>query len=160
MGLLAAALALRYEHFPNAFLPLARAIASADPGNEEGTARDFEAAMPQPEGAGRVLGTAADVRASSKTGYLLYTDQVKALETLAWGIDELDLLSEPQAYGHIPPGKLGFAIVTRSGRRGFGDDHSMGPRLIVANMMLRARSLDRFALDVGREFRDLTFGTG
>jgi hypothetical protein len=154
----ATALALRYQHPENAYIELATRIEHSDPGAELETAKKMAADLPSIKEAGRVVGTAVDAAKRMRRPTKMYLDQMDALRSGTWGIDELDLLSKPDAINSIPPGSLGFGLVTRSGNpRGFKDGAGT---LVIASTILRGgpslnqvqgdvdQSILRFAADL------------
>lgn len=153
----AAALALRYERPENAYCEIVRRIAASTPGEELASAKKLGAEMPRIEKAGEVLGTAGQVRAKTHSANRVYAEQMDALESGSWGIDELDLLTSPSAIGAIPPGSLGFGIRTLESVRGPCNG------LVIAAIMLRGgpslyhlqtESL-KSTIDLARELLDL-----
>jgi hypothetical protein len=127
----AAALALRYERPENAYCEIVRRIAASTPGKELASAKKLGTEMPRIEKAGGVLGTARQFCAKTHSRNRVYAEQIHALESGSWGIDELDLLTSPSAIGAIPPGSLGFGIRTLESVRGPHDG------LVIATIMLR-----------------------
>jgi hypothetical protein len=156
--LASSALALRFENPNDVLEPIARIIAKAPPGAEEGAARELEKGSLRELSGGRHLGTAADVRRSRRTGYILYDKQLDALREREWGVDEIGLLTSRHPLRILPPGKLGFAIVTRGSIRGVPRGEASA-RLVVAATLLRHHSLRSHAKEVGLEMRDLMFGS-
>jgi hypothetical protein len=129
-----AALALRYEHPENAYVELVRRIAESLEDGELAAAKKLAGDLPHIEQAGKILGTAVKVRANMRRPTKIYDRQMEALKSASWGIDELDLLTDANAIGAIPPGSLGFGIRTRDSARGFTDNRGM---LVIAAIMLR-----------------------
>jgi hypothetical protein len=160
LTLASAALALRYSAPQAALKTLLRIIADEPPGVEVAVARTLVSrGLPPINGAGDVLGTAWQVHRARRAKYKLYEMQLTALREGSWGVDELDILTLPEPLSRLPVGALGYAIVTRGGRRGFGNDVGlMGVRLMIASTMLRSTTLRSYALRVGREFRDVLMG--
>jgi hypothetical protein len=143
----ATALALRYQHPENAYIELATRIAHSDAGAELEAAKKLAANLPPIKEAGRVVGTAVDAAKRMRQPTKMYLDQMNALRSGTWGIDELDLLSNPSAINSIPPGSLGFGLVTRSGNpRGFKD--GAGTLVIAAAMLRGGPSLHQLQGDV------------
>ena len=133
----AAALALRYEHPGAAYRPLLARLAAGGTGDEVHAARSLSREMPDIPNAGRLVGTASDAHTRLDHKFPnLYRPQLDQLTNGVWGIDGLDLLIDTQAINSIPTGELGFAIVTRDGRRGFGSLDTMGVRLVISTTML------------------------
>ncbi len=103
----ATALALRYQHPENAYIELATRIAHSDAGAELEAAKKLAANLPPIKEAGRVVGTAVDAAKRMRQPTKMYLDQMNALRSGTWGIDELDLLSNPSAINSIStPGSL------------------------------------------------------
>jgi hypothetical protein len=143
----ATALALRYQHPENAYIELATRIAQAADGAELEAAKKLAADLPSIKEAGRVVGTAVDAGKRMRRPTKMYLEQMDALRSGTWGIDELDLLSKPDAINSIPPGSLGFGLVTRSGNpRGFKD--GAGTLVIAATMLRGGPSLHQVQGDV------------
>jgi len=130
----ATALSLRYENPGNAYVSMVQRIAVAAEGKEVAEAKELAKALPSIEDAGRLLGTAVEARAKIRRPTSIYEQQMQALKTQSWGIDELDLLSDPQAISSIPYGLLGFGILTQDSNRGLEGERG---RLVIADIMLR-----------------------
>jgi hypothetical protein len=130
----ASALALRYERPGEAYRPMLARLAGAAPGEEVAAARAAAANLPSLPAAGTLLGTAADIwrRLGTRS---LYEEPLRSISGDGWPIDELDLLIDVDAMESIPPGELGFGIVTLDGPRGFKDE-TMGVRMIIGASML------------------------
>lgn len=132
--LLSAAVALRHEDpgetFGTVLAEIARALPESEP--ERARAVAGERAKRRLDG---YLGTAWDVHSRDR-GFRVrvYEEQIRAVHTGAWGLDELNLLSEPNALDNIPPGDLGFAIVTRDGQA--GNSRDFGVRILIGTDML------------------------
>ncbi len=144
------ALALRYERPENAFCELARRVAESAPGEEIASAKKLAPALPPIEGAGEILGTAVESRYKIGRRFDVYAEQMDALTSNSWGIDELDLLTKPDAIRAIPPGSLGFGIKTLDGAR--------GPRegVFIAAIMLRGGpSVYQAKTEVDESLKDL-----
>jgi hypothetical protein len=72
----------------------------------------------------------------------VYAEQLSVLKSGIWGIDELDLLTNPKVTESIPYGSPGFGLVTRAGiPRGLKDGR--GALMIAAIMLRRAHSSTR-----------------
>jgi len=100
------------------------------------------------------VGTAVDAAKRMRRPTKMYADQMDALRSRAWGIDELDLLSNPSAINSIPPGSLGFGLVTRSGKpRGFKD--GAGPLMIASIMLRGGPSLHQVQGDVDESIKNM-----
>jgi len=131
----AAAIALFYEHPENAYLAVVQSLITAPAAQTVGAAKVLAAEPPVIEGAGAVLGTAAAAKAALHNRATVFDMQFESLHPDKWGVDEIDLLTDPTAINAIPAGQLGFAIVTRQSRRGFPPDG--GGRLVIGALMLR-----------------------
>jgi hypothetical protein len=98
-------------------------------------AKNLAEALPSIADAGAILGTAVAVSANTRRPIRMYEQQMEALKSRSWGIDELDLLTDPNAISAIPPGLLGFVIVTQDGY--FDVDGEGIGNLVIAAIMLR-----------------------
>jgi hypothetical protein len=114
--LAASALALRYEHPGDAFLPVLRALSVSQDAHEIARARRLAEEHPAIPGAGRYLGTALEVHRRTRSKNRVYEEQMESLGDGRWGIDGLELLADVEAISYVPRGKLGFTVVTRGGR--------------------------------------------
>ncbi|WP_170766545.1 hypothetical protein [Ruegeria lacuscaerulensis] len=158
--LAAAALALRFENPNDVLDPIAQKIAESPLGAEESGARMLEKYALRDMHGGLYLGTAVDVRRRSRTSYRLYDQQLDALRDREWGVDEIGLLTTREPLSVLPPGELGFAVVTRGSPRGISGGEASA-RLTIAATLLRHHSLRSYVKEVGLEMRDLLlFGSG
>lgn len=140
--LAASALALRFERPGDAFFPILERLLHEPVGSEVDAAREIDLATVTC--AGRILGTARDVRASEKaagrksdyTDVEWYATPMDRLTSDEWPLDELALLTDPECLGAIPGGQLSFGIVTRDGARAPKGTEGLGFRRMVGCMML------------------------
>lgn len=138
--LMAAALALRYDHPGEAYLPLLTALLAESPGHERARAKMMARSLPVIPEAGPVLGTG---RAVSRTVWRKredptdYAAPMRKLSDGTWPIDELDLLTDPHALGAIPLGELTVGIVTRDAQWSApGTRESLKARMLFGSDLL------------------------
>jgi tetratricopeptide (TPR) repeat protein len=132
----ASALALRYEHPGEAYVPLLRRLSAESPGDEASTARRLSHSLPAIPAAGRYMGTACDVQRDAKLPGTFYEDQLTALRNSTWGIDEIDLLVNANGINGIPSGQLGFALALKDQLIGGGDPGVLKARLYFGTRLL------------------------
>jgi hypothetical protein len=148
--LLALAPTLCYEHPVAAYGEVLSRVAQAAPGQELAAARVLARHPFEVPTAGRYLGTAADVWARRRVGsghIEVYDGVLRQLRRRAWGVDELDLLADPQAAAKVPSFPLG--LVTADGRVvGLRDDARLSARLRLGKIVLKQESLERVGRDV------------
>lgn len=140
------ALALRYAEPHMAYAPLLQLVAECQPGEALVWGQTIAAALPAIAEAGRVLGTAIDVR-RQHAGYRFYDDVLKSLEIEQWGVDSYAFLADPAAMHKVESFPLG--MITQDGYRGALDKIDLVARMMVMSAVLRVQS--RRAIE--REFR-------
>ena len=138
----ATALALRYDCPGDALLPIIKKLLCCPTGQVVEYSRKLAKDLPD-VGAGEILGTAAEYAARlnrqakwynrRRGAPNTYNVQLMAMASGDWGIDEIDLLTDPLAINAIPVGALGFSIMTRESRRGMVSGPS--PALFASIML-------------------------
>lgn len=142
-------LALQYERPENAYVEIMKLILRSEDGEELAAAKRLAADLPHLNRAGRAIGTAVAAARRIRKPSKVYEVQMNALRSGSWGIDELDLLTDPKAVSSVPYGSLGFGVVTRAGiPRGFPDGR--GSLMIAAIMLRGGPSIHQEQMDVDR----------
>lgn len=144
------ALALRYENPPEALPVFLSRLASAPAGSETAEARAIGRNPPPLPQAGQYLGTAMEFRKNPLCSYpyALYDSTMEELSSGAWGIDEIDLLGDPQASEKVRSFKFGF--VTRDGTLFGGSREDIGMRLLLGGVAFRSLGLARYVREAER----------
>ncbi len=160
--LMAAALALRYDRPGEAYLPLLNMLLSSPPGDERAHAKVMASSLPAIRAAGTVLGTGREARRTlnekrkDRSDYAL---PMRKLANRAWPVDELDLLTDPNAAEAIPLGELTFGIVTRDGQRAAPRTSDLTVRMLFGSELLpggpSVASFRKYFLSKAREGQPL-----
>jgi hypothetical protein len=137
--LMASALALRYDRPGEAYLPILNTLLASTPGDERARAKVLASSLPVIPAAGAPpLGTGSEVRRAlkekRKTGY--YASALQKMANGAWPVDELDLLTDPNAVEAIPLGGPTFGIVTRDGERAAPGTRDLYVRMLFGSELL------------------------
>jgi hypothetical protein len=137
--LMAAALALRYNQPGEAYLPLLQNLLSSTPDNERAHAKMLARSLPVMPTAGAALGTGREIRRmlgekGKKPQY--YVLPMRKIADGAWPVDELDLLTDPNALDGVPLGGLTFGIVTRDGERSVPGTRGLSIRVLFGSQLL------------------------
>jgi tetratricopeptide (TPR) repeat protein len=146
----ALALALRYEQPVGAYGEVLTQVGRAAPGEELATARNLARHPLDVPTAGRHIGTAADVRARRRLGAgreKVYDGVLREMQRRAWGVDELDLLVNPQAATNVPSFPLGFLTSDGEIVGLSGANDRLNARLRLARIVLQTESLQRLDRD-------------
>jgi hypothetical protein len=137
--LMAAALALRYDHPGEAYVPLLETLLSSPPDEERARAKMLAGSLPAIPAAGAVLGTGWEARKTlSKKGKdrTLYALPMRKIADGIWPVDELDLLTDPNAIESVPLGGLTFGIVTQDGQRSAPGTRDLYVRMLFGSELL------------------------
>jgi tetratricopeptide (TPR) repeat protein len=151
----ALALALRYEQPAGAYGEVLTHVARAAPGAELAAARDLARHPLEVPAAGRHLGTAADVRGRRRFGAgrdKVYDGVLREVQRRTWGVDELDLLANPQAANNVPSFPLG--LLTSDGEIVGLSGADLNARVRLARIILKTESFQRLARDTDQRTRD------
>jgi tetratricopeptide (TPR) repeat protein len=152
----ATALALRHSDPASAFPVFLSKLSQSQPGAERSEARALAEHPPTIPAAGRHLGTACNVRSKqwhNRRRYQIYDPVLDELGKRAWGVDEIDLLTEPSASEKLA--SFPFQIVTTDGPvRSELEMNEMARRLILGRLVLRTEKLPRFRKDAEKRFSE------
>jgi tetratricopeptide (TPR) repeat protein len=158
----ATALALRYSDPPKAFPVFLEKLKHSQPGEEIPAARALAGHPPRIPTAGRYLGTALDVRARqvyNRQRYRIYDAVLDELVNRAWGVDELDLLTEPSATEKL--GDFPFPMITTDKvLRGKLEIKELVKRTVLGFLVLRTAKLPRYRKEAEKRFVDRFHAAG
>jgi len=132
-----AALALRYTHLHDAYLPLLALVADSPVGDALAHGRELSDCLPDIPAAGQILGTAVAVHQETEQ-YRLYAAILRDLASGRWNADSCAFLADPDAMKLVPRFPLG--AFTRDGYIGIEDDKEFAMRTIVMGIVLRLQS--------------------
>lgn len=141
----AAALALQYTHPAHAFPFFTERLSAMPPGEENEEAARLSAELPAVPHAGEALGTARAVRRKlGRAGkkYKIYESVLGELEERAWGLSEMDLLTEPATSMQVPQFPSGM-VLRDNVIPGTIEPAELIARLVLASVILRTASLPK-----------------